>query len=76
MYDRPRHPFLMRLENEDRVYVDINMPVPINPELLNTVLRVSFRVHRESLPVSRFYQGLPNFDFFKIKDPFTNDMQT
>lgn len=28
----------MRLEKEDRVYVDINMPVPINPELLNTVL--------------------------------------
>lgn len=28
----------MRLENEDRVCIDISMPVPINPELLNTVL--------------------------------------
>ena len=28
----------MRSENEDRVYVVINMPIPINPELLNIVL--------------------------------------
>ena len=60
----------MRLENEDRVYVDIQRPVSINPELLNTVLRVLLRVHRESLPASRFYQGgLPNLTFFKSRIP-------
>lgn len=63
MFDRPTHYFLMRLENEDRVCIDISMPVLINPELLNTVLE-SHSGCIGSLPASRFYQGgLPNFDF-------------